>query len=150
LSALARRLDRADLDGACPGRLDGLPKLRGGRLHQHLQRGQLRMDPVRGGDVELVGDVDLRGELPLLLGRPLSRNASLRSPSVPVPLASAVPPAACGWMDRSSESGLNCITMTACGRPGIRIHHHDPSPDRPRDIRKAHYNRSSSRARKGA
>ncbi|MBN3929945.1 hypothetical protein IQ279_09880 [Streptomyces verrucosisporus] len=48
---------------------------------------------------------------------PFSRSASLRSPPLPPPPASPLPPAACGLMLRSRVSGLNCSTMMRCGIP---------------------------------
>lgn len=37
-------------------------------MHQHFERGELRVNSVRRGDLELIGGVDLGGELPGLFG----------------------------------------------------------------------------------
>lgn len=76
------------------------------------------MNPIGRGDLELIGGIDLGGELPGLLSGALETESLVTVPT-PGPAATGVAAVAGGLGEtlRSRVSGLNCSTMMRCGVP---------------------------------
>lgn len=75
------------------------------------------MDPVGRGDLELIGGIDLGGELPTLLGGPLEPEGLVPIPSAPAPAGVTAAAGGLGARERSRVSGLNWRTMMRWGVP---------------------------------